>query len=339
MAVLPGLPAAAQSALDRPRHCRVCGSSSGQCFSANQFDWLRCRDCGTTQKRLTHREYLQLNPSYDPGTFLDSQSQHDVERYLDVTGGTAALSRAIARYLVRPGADGTPRSFLDVGCGMGRYMLAAQKLGFEMLGFEPSTDHARVAMRHFNLPVIQDYFSPDKVADRKFDLIMLSHVIEHIYDQRAFVQDLVSVLKPGGALIIVTPNNESLLARTTGMLWPMLKPIDHVSLIGSRAYAHFGLEGMVDVHHGTSEYPFEYVASFMSGFRSWVRSPGVPQSSNTAASAAEKPSPLRTFSVKAKVLRLALITASAPMYLAAIVTDRQACLTSVLVRKAQSFST
>jgi SAM-dependent methyltransferase len=323
----------ARSVAGRSNLCRICGGTVGQRFRANDFDWFRCENCSTTQKELTYSEYQNLKPSYDPGLFLDSRDRVEVERYLDVDNAFAVLSDAVFRYLDGSRAERVPRSFLDVGCGMGRYLIAAQRLGFDVLGFEPSADHARVATEHFGLPVIKDYFSPEKVGESRFDLIMLSHVIEHIYDPKSFLHGLVQVLKPGGALIVITPNNESLLARTIGKAWPMLKPVDHVSLIGPRAYQHFGLDTWTHVQHSSSEYPFEYVAALLAAVKSAALSSRRDRSTHVGDDMSPAPPPLRSFGVKAKILRYGLTVASAPMYLAAIATGRQACLKSVIIRR------
>jgi SAM-dependent methyltransferase len=84
---------------------------------------------------------------------------------------------------------------------------------------------------------------------------MLSHVIEHIFDPKKFISDLVGILKPGGALVVVTPNSDSLIARVTGAQWPMLKPVDHVSLISAKAYDFFQLDGSTRIHHRIRNIP------------------------------------------------------------------------------------
>ena len=283
---------------------------------------------------MTYRQYQDLNPTYDPGDFLDSCNREQVERFLDVRAATEVLSEVIDKYLGGVSLDHTPRSFLDVGCGMGKYLIAAQRLGFDTLGFEPSANHARVATQHFNLPVIKDYFSVSQVGGKRFDLIMLSHVIEHIYDPKSFINELVEVLKPGGALIVITPNNDSLVARTIGRAWPMLKPVDHVSMIGAAAYDHFDLHDIADIHHSVSEYPFEFAASALAGLRSFLSSTGKRRSSHLAECTESAPPPLRGFGAKAKVLRYGMTAVSAPMHVAAIVTRRQACLKSIIIRRA-----
>jgi 2-polyprenyl-3-methyl-5-hydroxy-6-metoxy-1,4-benzoquinol methylase len=315
------------------KSCRICGSLEGRKFPANGFEWLRCETCRTTQKVLTLRQFQDLNPTYDPGEFLDASSPEELEAFLDVRGATKVLSGIVDCYLGGARADGSKRTFLDVGCGMGMYLIAAQRLGFDVYGFEPSLNHARVATEHFRLPVVTDYFSPNRVGGMKFDLVVLSHVIEHIYEPKAFIHELIAVLKPGGVLVVITPNNESLIAHTTGKAWPMLKPIDHVSMIGAGAYDHFDLEGIAEVHHSSSEFPFEFAAAALSAARSWLASSRRDKSTNQLLPQTSAAPPLRGLSIRAKMLRYALTFVSAPMHAIAMMTGRQACLKSVLVRR------
>jgi SAM-dependent methyltransferase len=300
----------------------------------NGFSWFRCDTCHTTQKVLTPQEYTALNPSYDPGEFLDSCNRQQIEGFLDVPGAQRVISDAVSRHLADRMRVSPAPAFLDVGCGVGRYLIAAQRLGFEVLGFEPSRDHARVATQRFGLPVIADYFSPALVTGKSFDLIVLSHVIEHILDPKCFIQTLVSVLAPRGVLIIITPNNESLLARFVGKAWPMLKPVDHVSMIGASAYKYFDLgERSVAVNHSTSEYAFEFAAASLSAVKSLAIRSLRGRSTHLRQEGTEVRAPLRGLGVKARLLRVLLGIISMPVHILAIATDRQACLKSILVRK------
>jgi 2-polyprenyl-3-methyl-5-hydroxy-6-metoxy-1,4-benzoquinol methylase len=314
--------------------CRICAGKNGRSFSANGFDWFDCSGCGAVQKVLTHRQYLELNPTYDPGEYLDSASREHIERFLRVDHATKVLDRIIQRQAKGSLPGNERRAFLDVGCGMGSYLLAAQRLGFDVVGFEPSTNHAHVATKYLQLPVIADYFSPERVAGRTFDLIMLSHVIEHIYDPRQFLHDLIGVLKPGGTLIVITPNSDSVVAWLTGRLWPMLKPVDHVTMMCAKTYTFFGLDDLADIEHRRSEYAYEFAATIAAVVKAKIKERSAFEIGTVQRAAFISPPPLRQLSRKALMLRWALTAASTPWWLLAAVTRRQACLTSILVRKA-----
>jgi 2-polyprenyl-3-methyl-5-hydroxy-6-metoxy-1,4-benzoquinol methylase len=312
--------------------CRVCANTDGSRFDANDFLWFHCRSCGTVQKAITREEYFAINPSYDPGQYLDSRSRAEVERFLDVGGKEKLLSEVLRKYSCHHDRAQRGR-FLDVGCGMGGYMLAARRLGFEVMGFEPSNDHAHVATATFGLPVVSDYFKPELVGEGKFDLIMLSHVIEHIYAPAEMIFNLVSVLRPGGILLVITPNVDSLVARLTGRLWPMLKPVDHVTMIGARAYEHFGLPGEIAVHHRTSEFSFEFMATILSIAKSGVKGRQAVKQ-ETPVTAARDAGVLRETTLSSQVVRAALTVISSPALALATALNSRACLTSTLVRSA-----
>ena len=57
------------------------------------------------------------------------------------------------------------------------------------------------------------------LPDAGFDLVTVRHVIEHIADPASFVAEIVRVLKPGGMLVIKTPNAEALGRRWFGVDW------------------------------------------------------------------------------------------------------------------------
>jgi 2-polyprenyl-3-methyl-5-hydroxy-6-metoxy-1,4-benzoquinol methylase len=313
--------------------CRICGEISGKEFTANGYGWRRCTKCEAVYKVLTHQQYLDLNPSYDPGAYLDSASPEQIERFLGIEAAAETIESVTRRYVASIPVDGAKRSFLDVGCGMGAFLVAAQRLGFDVIGFEPSADHAYVAKKHLNLPVIADHFSRERVGDRTFDLIMLSHVIEHIYIPKVFLHELISVLKPGGALIVVTPNSDSLVARVTGRLWPMLKPVDHVTMICAKTYSYFDLEGIADVRHWDTEYSYEFAATIAAVAKAEINRRNAPAETSACMTHASPP-PLRALSLKAQVLKVLLTIASAPAWLVAAATSKRACLNSAIVRSA-----
>jgi SAM-dependent methyltransferase len=65
--------------------------------------------------------------------------------------------------------------------------------------------------------------------DQRFDLIVLSHVLEHIHAPGPLLARLRLALAPGGRLLIEVPNAEDLLLRAWGGVYRPLCPGDHIS--------------------------------------------------------------------------------------------------------------
>lgn len=98
---------------------------------------------------------------------------------------------------------------LDVGCGNGRFMTGMRTLGWQVQGVELSEKGVN-ACRMSDLPVHHGDLGSAGFADGSFDLITARHVIEHVPEPHPFMAELVRVLRPGGRLVIETPNSAAL---------------------------------------------------------------------------------------------------------------------------------
>jgi len=101
---------------------------------------------------------------------------------------------------------------LEVGCnwGYGAYLLSG--VAAHLTAFDGSGEAIRDAQQRFprdNLVfLMHDANDPFPLPDESFDLVFSSEVIEHIRDYRACVAEIKRVLRPGGILIMKTPNLE-----------------------------------------------------------------------------------------------------------------------------------
>jgi SAM-dependent methyltransferase len=109
-----------------------------------------------------------------------------------------------------------PRSILELGCGTGAVILECQRrqLASEYCAVDYSReaiDYLRAVSRGIRCRVV-DITSPSFRADGDYDLILISHVLEHLEDPHTF---LLSVLKriPALKLIIEVPLDDLLASR------------------------------------------------------------------------------------------------------------------------------
>ena len=104
---------------------------------------------------------------------------------------------------------------LEVGCGEGRGVeellpLAKSYIGLDKIGEVISMLNAKFPGVDFRQAVIPPF---DGFSDNSFDTIVSFQVIEHIQDDRLFLQEIYRMLKPGGKAIISTPNITHTLSR------------------------------------------------------------------------------------------------------------------------------
>jgi 2-polyprenyl-3-methyl-5-hydroxy-6-metoxy-1,4-benzoquinol methylase len=244
--------------------CRVCGSSYSRRFRCTSGEYGCRKNCGSTSRILTREEYDSLEVTYDPGDAVDTATV-DYWEILAVNEKKKVLSPIVSELRNKFGDD-VKLNFLDIGCGMGGYLLAARDLGMNVYGIEPSATHSKIAREGLGLQISTQYFSKDALGSKRFHLIVLTHVIEHIFDQRTFLRDVYSVLSPGGVIWIATPNVRATTAILTGKNWSMFKPIDHVGMLSPRAMALLAPDG-AQITIRTTEYSWEPFISLLVGLR------------------------------------------------------------------------
>ena len=97
------------------------------------------------------------------------------------------------------------KSLLDVGAGTGDFMLAAKKANWEVDGVEPNYD-ARMRATEKGVDLMN---SMESLPGKKYNIITLWHVLEHLPDLENQILKLVWHLEDEGTLIIAVPNFKS----------------------------------------------------------------------------------------------------------------------------------
>ncbi|MFV0371500.1 MAG: class I SAM-dependent methyltransferase [Azonexus sp.] len=125
---------------------------------------------------------------------------------------------------------------LDVGCGLG-FLLSGVATGWERHGVEVSAFAAGHAVHHGR--IFQGKLEDAAYPAEHFDLVVLYHVIEHVDDPLALLKEIRRILKPGGWLILGTPDFDSGAARRFGANYRLLHDITHVSLFNNESMHRF----------------------------------------------------------------------------------------------------
>lgn len=126
-------------------------------------------------------------------------------------------------------------TLLEIGAGSGLLVGEAKRRGLDAYGVEPSRSLVEQA-RRAGVELIQGTFPHPGLAGRRFDQILLVDVIEHVDDPHALLEACRKALAPGGLLMVVTPDLDSVPARLLGRRWWHLR-LAHVGYFGGRTLA------------------------------------------------------------------------------------------------------
>ena len=223
-------------------HCIICGGDkSFQLFKTRDrmfdipglFDVKKCQRCGLvfqnpqpSQERLRrhypYHQYYSYKMEIKGLSGLVSQFRsYLIKHYYEPT----ILSRMFS-FIVQgvPAIPKKPRKglakILDVGCGTGKTLTLLKELGWDVYGLEIDKDAVKIAGERGLVNVKHGGY--EKIANfpnNYFDCIRLYHVIEHIPDPRNCLQFIYKKLKPGGEVILGTPNADSAVSRLFGKFW------------------------------------------------------------------------------------------------------------------------
>ena len=116
-----------------------------------------------------------------------------------------------------------PGRLLDVGCGTGDFLRTARDRGWDVQGTELSRDAIETA-RADGLSVVGGEIWEAALPTASFDVVTSWHVLEHVPDPRRFMGEIHRILRPGGRLILATPNLDDRIFRLAYLLargrWP-----------------------------------------------------------------------------------------------------------------------
>jgi len=196
--------------------CHVCDSPDSKLVLSREHDGLevrRCASCGfaylgSWSDSLGRAEELyDYYASLDAGASSLRHSSENRERQLELLERFSEITRG--------------KRLLDVGCGDGQLLSTATEAGWVARGIDLSEAAISLCKARGLCASRTDFFSPE-LDDERFDVIVMSELIEHVPSPQRFFQRAERLLHEGGLLYLTTPNFGSLSRRALGAAWSVL---------------------------------------------------------------------------------------------------------------------
>jgi 2-polyprenyl-3-methyl-5-hydroxy-6-metoxy-1,4-benzoquinol methylase len=162
--------------------------------------WLvRCLDCGFGQPECLPTLPNYFERMYDQHWSEDWVASEFTSEYRDL------IFRTVLRELSRR-CQARSRRLLDVGAHAGRFMHLAQQAGWEVEGIELNPRTAAWAARRTGATVHRVNAHALGVEGRRYGVVTLSDVLEHIPDPVTVLTSLARLLEPGGCIALKVPS-------------------------------------------------------------------------------------------------------------------------------------
>ena len=196
------------------RLCPICNSDKNiEVFSQKYDHWIELGDQdGYTQKIVICKEcgfvfnnpcpsYAELDKHYTNWSNYETPQTEGRE-----TKEMANKWNRTFDFVKKSFPENFKGKALEVGCATAFGLSVFKANGWNVLGLDPSEKAVNLAKKLYGIEVIRSLFDINLFKGKKFDLIIFSHVLEHIISPDELVKELLPVLEPNGLIFIEVPN-------------------------------------------------------------------------------------------------------------------------------------
>lgn len=243
---------------------------TGRKIDTGRLVWCKACDVGLMRRAMTPDEVAE---AYDMAAYYTHGQSH----FPDVPAGLVDRVLVKLAYLTDQGRmmdaawlaelQPTATRILDIGCGGGDFISTLAAPGRALFGVEPDPRARAVASaRGVTVEAGTAEAIPPGIAAQTYDVILMTHVLEHCADPGRALRNVRSLLAPGGGFYCEVPNCAALYFQTYAGISEMLDVPRHVHFFtpGSlrRLMEQVGFGVVAEVHHGHTRH-------FAAGWRAW----------------------------------------------------------------------
>lgn len=192
--------------LPSKRSCIVCEDTHEESIFKESWDvvglglielgYAICKNCGAVYQQplvpweLMLKHYSQFSNYTNPG-------RHGKPARTKIENVKRQVSK-LNHHVENKG------SLLQIGCSDGYTLSEFKKTGWKVSGVDPSTSALKLANERYGISgIVGNFESVTKLG--QYDAIVATHVLEHIYEPKSFLEKIKVHLKPEGLLLLEVP--------------------------------------------------------------------------------------------------------------------------------------
>jgi ubiquinone/menaquinone biosynthesis C-methylase UbiE len=213
--------------------CNLCSSEDIFALDKNH-NIFQCNRCG----------YIFDNPrpTYDEiAKFYSADNKYDSWIKEEEARNMLWLRRL--KMVLKYRRDGT---LLDVGTGIGQFLNFA-RTNFEVEGTEISESAINIAAEKYNLKLIKGQLEDIYFGGRRFDIITLFHVLEHVPYPSQLMEKCYDLLRDDGILVIAVPNETASFIThiSVSVVQPVKRLLSSLGIGSFRSSGKYGLQKII----------------------------------------------------------------------------------------------
>ena len=252
------------------RHCPICGGEQAvRTFAEANLDAGKLDSFAFASRKIPEFMHYRLvecqgcdlvyaSPTPSADFLGNAYDEAQFDSNVEAEYASRTYANVIARILKRlPDLRGA----LDIGTGDGCFLEKLIALGFtEVEGVEPSTAPIRAAKPEIRPLIRHDVFEADSFTPGTLSLVTCFQTIEHVSEPAKMVNAIHTLLKPGGAVVLICHNRRGAVNTLLGAKSP-IRDIEHLQLFSPRSVTQMLQNaGFVDVQVSSivNKYPMSY---------------------------------------------------------------------------------
>ena len=224
-------------------NCELCNSSDEKQPFYPEISIVKCPNCGL----------VFYNGESIGGASLYNKEYFNGKEYFDYVSEKNIIQYNFSRF-IKFLSKLVPRGRLfEIGCAYGFFLELAQKY-WTVSGVDVVPEGVQHARDMLHLDVLLADFLSLEDPPESFDIICMWDTVEHLQHPVRFIEKAGQWLKPGGILVMTTPNIDSYVARLRKKRWRQIHPPTHLYYFSvqtlSSAVKKAGLEVIQTSHVG-----------------------------------------------------------------------------------------
>lgn len=195
-------------------------------YSDRPYDLDLCANCGL----------IFTSPAPDKKTLDDIyKNKYSYDVHLLIQKEKKYRAGKFSGYVKKAG---TMTKVLEIGSMYGFLIESLEKSGFKCTGLEIDEKAVEYCQRK-NMDVRNETLEVFlEKNEEKFDLVVMSHVLEHIVNPKEYLEKIKSLLSENGKIMIIVPNASSLTGKAFGKYWGYWQVPVHINHFNKKSLRH-----------------------------------------------------------------------------------------------------